>query len=72
MLKEFGVEPDFNLNVRGSMHEIVSQIIGRFGYLIGELKKRDKVVIPYVHGDTTTAMAGEYCGGTVICLPRYM
>ena len=62
MLKEFGVEPDFNLNVRGSMHEIVSQIIGRFGYLIGELKKRDKVVIPYVHGDTTTAMAGGIAG----------
>ncbi|OGJ59911.1 hypothetical protein A2881_02135 [Candidatus Peribacteria bacterium RIFCSPHIGHO2_01_FULL_55_13] len=62
MLKEFGVEPDFNLNVRGSMHEIVSQIIGRFGYLIGELKKRDKVVIPYVHGDTTTAMAASNAG----------
>jgi UDP-N-acetylglucosamine 2-epimerase (non-hydrolysing) len=62
MLKEFGVEPDLNLNVRGSMHEIVSQIIGRFGYLIGELKKRDKVVIPYVHGDTTTAMAGSIAG----------
>ncbi len=62
MLKEFGVEPDFNLNVRGSMHEIVSQIIGRFGYLIGELKKQDKVVIPYVHGDTTTAMAGGIAG----------
>jgi UDP-N-acetylglucosamine 2-epimerase (non-hydrolysing) len=62
MLKEFGVEPDFNLNVRGTMHEIVSQIIGRFGYLIGEIKKRDKVVIPYVHGDTTTAMAGGIAG----------
>jgi UDP-N-acetylglucosamine 2-epimerase (non-hydrolysing) len=62
MLKEFGVEPDFNLNVRGSMHEIVSQIIGRFGYLIGELKKKGKIVIPYVHGDTTTAMAGGIAG----------
>ncbi|TSC98833.1 MAG: putative UDP-N-acetylglucosamine 2-epimerase, partial [Candidatus Peregrinibacteria bacterium Greene1014_49] len=62
MLKEFGVEPDFNLNVRGSMHEIVSQIIGRFGYLIGDLKKSGKIVIPYVHGDTTTAMAGGIAG----------
>lgn len=62
MLKEFGAEPDFNLNVRGSMYEIVSQIIGRFGYLIGELKKKGKVVIPYVHGDTTTAMAGGIAG----------
>lgn len=66
MLKEFGVEPDFNLNVRGAMHEIVSQIIGRLGYVIGELKEKGKVVIPYVHGDTTTAMAASnagYCHG---------
>jgi len=57
MLKEFGVEPDFNLNVRGAAHEVVSQIIGRLGYVIGELKSHGKTVIPYVHGDTTTAMA---------------
>lgn len=66
MLKEFGVEPDFNLNVRGSMHEVVSQIIGRLGYVIGELKAKGKIVIPYVHGDTTTAMAAAnagYCHG---------
>src|SRR5436853_2783098 len=53
MLKEFGVEPDFNLNVRGPMHEVVSQIIARLGYVITELQKRGKTVIPYVHGDTT-------------------
>lgn len=66
MLKEFGVEPDFNLNVRGAMHEVVSQIIGRLGFVIGELKAKGKVVIPYVHGDTTTAMAASnagYCHG---------
>ena len=66
MLKEFGVEPDFNLNVKGEMHEIVSQIIGRLGFVMGELKKRGKVVLPYVHGDTTTAMAASnagYCQG---------
>ncbi len=66
MLKEFGVEPDFNLNVRGAMHEVVSQIIGRLGFLIGELKAKGKIVIPYVHGDTTTAMAASnagYCHG---------
>jgi len=62
MLKEYGAEPDFNLNVRGEMHEIVSQIIGRLGYVIGELKKGGKVVIPYVHGDTTTAMAASNAG----------
>lgn len=62
MLKEFGVEPDFNLNVRGSMHEVVSQIIGRLGWIIGELKEKGKTVIPYVHGDTTTAMAASNAG----------
>ena len=62
MLKEFGVEPDFNLNVRGEMHEVVSQIIGRLGHLIAELKARGKIVIPYVHGDTTTAMAASNAG----------
>lgn len=66
MLAEFGVQPDFNLNVRGSMYEVVSQIIGRLGFVIGALKERGKVVIPYVHGDTTTAMAASnagYCHG---------
>jgi len=62
MLKEFGVEPDFNLNVRGSMDQVVSQIIGRLGWLIGELKAKGKIVIPYVHGDTTTAMAASNAG----------
>ena len=62
MLKEFAVDPDFNLNVRGEMHEVVSQIIGRLGFVIGELKKRGKVVIPYIHGDTTTAMAASNAG----------
>jgi UDP-N-acetylglucosamine 2-epimerase (non-hydrolysing) len=64
MLKEFGVEPDFNLNIRGEYHELVSQIIGRLGFVIGELKKRGKIVIPYIHGDTTTAMAGGIAGYT--------
>lgn len=62
MLKEFGVQPDFNLNVRGSMHEVVSQIIGRLGTVMAELKARGKTVIPYVHGDTTTAMAASNAG----------
>jgi len=66
MLEEFDVEPDFNLNVKGNMHEIVSQIIGRLGWILAEMKAKGKIVIPYVHGDTTTAMAGAnagYCNG---------
>lgn len=62
MLAEFGVEPDFNLNVRGDTYEIVSQIIGRLGWVIREMKALNKIVIPYVHGDTTTAMAGSIAG----------
>ncbi len=62
MLKEFGVEPDFNLNVRGAMHEVVSQIIGRGGEVMSQLKERGKIVIPYVHGDTTTSMAASIAG----------
>lgn len=62
MLKEFGVRPDFNLNVRGAMHEVVSQIVGRLGYVMDELKNRGKIAIPYVHGDTTTAMAASNAG----------
>ncbi len=62
MLKEFGVQPDFNLNVRGTMYDVVSQIIGRLGYVMAELQKKGKIVIPYVHGDTTTAMAASNAG----------
>lgn len=62
MLKEFGVQPDFNLGVRGQAYEVVSQIIGRLGYVMGEIKARGKIVIPYVHGDTTTAMAASNAG----------
>lgn len=62
MLKEFGVQPDFNLNVRGPMYEVVSQIIGRLGWVMEEMKKKEKIVIPYVHGDTTTAMAASNAG----------
>ena len=62
MLKEFDVLPDFNLNVRGTMYEVVSQIIGRLGYVLNELRRRKKPVVPYVHGDTTTAMAASNAG----------
>jgi UDP-N-acetylglucosamine 2-epimerase (non-hydrolysing) len=62
MLKEFGVEPDFNLHVQGAAYAVVSQIIGRLGFVIGQLKEKGKIVIPYVHGDTTTAMAASNAG----------
>ena len=46
MLKEFGVEPAFNVNVRGQMHEVVSTILGRLGPVIAEMQERGKIVIP--------------------------
>lgn len=66
MLKEFGAVPDFNLNVRGAPHEVISQIIDRLGSLFSVFQSRGITVIPYVHGDTTTAMAASnagYCFG---------
>lgn len=56
--QEFEVEPDVNLNVRGVLHEQQSQIIGRLGFLLAHLRKRNKLVVPYIYGDTTTAVAG--------------
>ena len=58
MEKEFGIIPDVNLNVRGALYEQQSQIIERLGYLLSEIKKLKKLVIPYIYGDTTTAVAG--------------
>lgn len=59
LIEEFGISPDFNLNIDGALHQKISQIIGRLGDLLGEMKKMGKIVIPYVHGDTTTAMAAS-------------
>lgn len=66
MLEEFGIEPDFNLGIEGSLHQKTAQIIERLGDLLAELKTKGKIVIPIVHGDTTTASAAAnaaYCNG---------
>ena len=60
--EEFGLKPDFNLNIKGALHEKVGQIITRLGDMLAEMKRMGKVVIPYVHGDTTTAMAASNAG----------
>lgn len=56
--EEFNIVPDVNLNVSGKLYEQQSQIIERFGWLISELKKVNKRIVPYTYGDTTTAVAG--------------
>lgn len=56
--QEFGIKPDVNLNVKGKLYEQQSQVIVRLGYLLARLKKMGKLVVPYIYGDTTTAVAG--------------
>lgn len=58
MEQEFNIEADINLNIRGVLYEQQSQIIAKFGYILSELKKLNKKIIPYIYGDTTTAVAG--------------
>lgn len=59
LIEEFGIEPDFNLNISGSLHQKTAQIIERLGDFFAEMKKLGKIIIPYVHGDTLTAMAAS-------------
>jgi UDP-N-acetylglucosamine 2-epimerase (non-hydrolysing) len=58
--EEFKVQPDFILNVRGPLYHKIAQIIERLGYLIHRFQTEvpNKILLPYVHGDTTTAAAG--------------
>jgi UDP-N-acetylglucosamine 2-epimerase (non-hydrolysing) len=58
--EEFDVRPDFILNIRGSLYQKISQIVERLGFIISKIRKEapGKVLLPYVHGDTTTAAAG--------------
>ena len=52
-----GLTPDFDLAVRGTLYNKIGQIIERFGYVLDKILENDKIIIPYAHGDTTTAMA---------------
>lgn len=56
----FKFTPDFNLNINGSICQKISQIIERLGNIIWELKRRKIIIVPYVHGDTTTANAAAF------------
>ncbi|OGI25169.1 MAG: hypothetical protein A3J76_03130 [Candidatus Moranbacteria bacterium RBG_13_45_13] len=57
--EEFGINPDFNLNIKGATYQKTAQIIERLGAVIDYLQKKGKVVVPYVHGDTSTCMAAS-------------
>ena len=56
--EEFDINPDINLNVKGFLYEQQSQIIDRLGFILSEIKALKKQVIPYIYGDTTSAVAG--------------
>ena len=60
--EEFGIKPDINLGISGSLYAQQSQIIDRLGTLIADLKERGNKVIPYIYGDTTTALAAGIAG----------
>ena len=53
--KEFDLDVDFRLGVSGSLQDKTIQIIDRIGDVIDFLQTHDKTVVPYVHGDTSTA-----------------
>ena len=55
--KEFGVKVDFHLSIKGDMNAKYAQMIERFGEVIDFLIENGKTPIPYIHGDTSTAMA---------------
>lgn len=60
--EEFGIKPDINLGISGTLFAQQSQIIDRLGTLIADLKKKGNQVIPYIYGDTTTALAAGIAG----------
>jgi len=59
MLKEFNMEVDINLNIKGVYHKKIAQIIERLGDVFSKMIELNKTPIPYVHGDTMTAMASS-------------
>lgn len=57
MEEEFGLEIDIHLSISGNLNQKVAQMIERFGSVIEYLLNSEKTPIPYIHGDTSTAMA---------------
>ncbi|HUX35693.1 MAG TPA: UDP-N-acetylglucosamine 2-epimerase [Candidatus Paceibacterota bacterium] len=57
MEEEFGLEPDIRLSIEGDLHKKITQMIERFGEVVGYVKSAGKIPVPYIHGDTTTSMA---------------
>lgn len=57
MEEEFGLEVAVRLGIEGDMHQKIAQMVERFGEVLKYLLDKDFVPVPYIHGDTSTAMA---------------
>lgn len=57
MEEEFGLEIDVHLGIEGNLHQKIAQMIERFGEVLQYLLDEGKTPVPYIHGDTGTAMA---------------
>lgn len=55
--EEFGLDIDIHLGISGDMNAKLSQMVERFGEVLEYLLERGKTPIPYIHGDTSTALA---------------
>ena len=55
--EEFGIKVDFHLGIDGNLNNKYSQMTDRFGEVLDYLIEHGKTPIPYIHGDTSTAMA---------------
>ncbi len=55
--EEFGLEVDVHLGINGDLNSRLSQMVERFGELLEYLIGMGKTPIPYIHGDTGTALA---------------
>lgn len=58
MLEEFGIDRSVNLRAAGSPIDLISRITERLGWYLTSLEEEVGPPVTYVHGDTTTAMAG--------------
>lgn len=58
--EEFGLDVDVRLSIDGTLAEKTAEMIRRFSVILEYLLENNKIPIPYVHGDTSTASAIAY------------
>ena len=55
--EEFDLDVDIHLGISGDLNSRLSQMVERFGEILDYLIENGKTPIPYIHGDTGTALA---------------